>query len=531
MKTYMNPVTALGAVVLAGALGLNDAIADEPAGDAFTYQGELRQDGEPVAGPLDLRFRLYDADVGGNQIGDELIADGFDAFDDDGRFSIDLPFDESHFGASKRWLEIDADGETLEPRQPIMPAPVAMYAMTGNEGPQGEQGPQGVPGEQGEQGPPGSPGEQGEQGPAGEQGPPGAQGPPGVQGPPGEPGATGATGPAGPAGPQGPPGPPGLAGASGHGLSAPQIGMLQWWDVNDELPTGESPRGIAFDGQYIYVANSELAFPGEPPSITVIETSTGQGTTLVFNPVEPIAPPQDLAFGFNGQLAMMCSVHADSTEAAVAFWQVGQSGAIGFGSWPLPATPTGVAFDGTNFWVSMADAGLVFSYAPTGPSFVQAGSIDSIEAPGAIAFDGTNLWICNHQGTGNDAVVIIDPQTGAVVESVLPNSANALAFDGTHMWVSHPGGIQGGLSKVNPTTLHSQHITSLPHGTTPVDLAFDGASVWMTIHGAPNSVMRFVASDGSLMDAFDIGSSPNSIAFDGSNVWITNPENNTVSKR
>ena len=43
-----------------------------PVGTAFTYQGELKKEGFPVTAAVpgcDFKFRLYDAELGGTQVG------------------------------------------------------------------------------------------------------------------------------------------------------------------------------------------------------------------------------------------------------------------------------------------------------------------------------------------------------------------------------------------------------------------------------------------------------------------------------
>jgi hypothetical protein len=103
--------------------------ADVPSHDAFAYQGQLRQSGEPATEAVDLKFRLYDAEVAGEQVGDELVAAGYDDFDDEGRFTIDLAFGKGVFDGTALWLEIEVDGVTLSPRQPIMPTPYSVRAL------------------------------------------------------------------------------------------------------------------------------------------------------------------------------------------------------------------------------------------------------------------------------------------------------------------------------------------------------------------------------------------------------------------
>jgi len=192
--------------LIAGIVMTLVALPNAAFADAFTYQGRLSNAGEAAEGDFDLRFRLFDGAVAGNQIGSEIQA--LSVAVTGGLVTVDLDFGEDAFGPSARWLEIDvrSAGEsaytTLAPRQPILPAPVAQFAITGNEGPAGPPGEQGL---QGPPGPQGAVGAQGLQGAIGPQGAPGAQGPQG---------ATGAQGPPGPQGAQGPQGIQGLPGNS-----------------------------------------------------------------------------------------------------------------------------------------------------------------------------------------------------------------------------------------------------------------------------------------------------------------------------
>ena len=185
----------------------------------FTYQGHLEQGGAPVDGPVDLAFALFDAPVGGNQVGSTLLEPQFPVTD--GLFTVSLTFPGA-FTGDQRWLEVRVNGEPLLPRQAISTTPVADFALNGNAGPQGETGPAGPAGAQGATGPAGPQGPQGEIGPAGAtgaqgpQGEPGPGGPQGLQGPQGETGPVGATGAQGPQGEPGPSGPQGLQGPQGE---------------------------------------------------------------------------------------------------------------------------------------------------------------------------------------------------------------------------------------------------------------------------------------------------------------------------
>jgi len=116
-------------VAIAVALTLSKEACAGDGGDAFTFQGQLQQSGQPVSGPLDLVFRLFNAAEGGTQIGPALSAPDFIDFDDAGRFTVELAFGPSAFPGAARWLEITVEGVTLSPRQRINPVPYATRSL------------------------------------------------------------------------------------------------------------------------------------------------------------------------------------------------------------------------------------------------------------------------------------------------------------------------------------------------------------------------------------------------------------------
>ncbi len=100
-------------------------------GTAFTYQGEITQ-AEAPAGPVDLRFRLFDAPTVGAQIGPQLSATNVTPAN--GRFAVTLDFGAGIFAGSARYLEIQVavagsnSYTILSPRQNVTPAPYALFA-------------------------------------------------------------------------------------------------------------------------------------------------------------------------------------------------------------------------------------------------------------------------------------------------------------------------------------------------------------------------------------------------------------------
>ncbi|MBN2133484.1 MAG: tail fiber domain-containing protein, partial [Sedimentisphaerales bacterium] len=125
-----------------------------PAGTAMTYQGYLMDQGTPVNGLHDLQFKLYDAPVGGRQIGATYDASELDIVDGYLATVVFFGGGPDIFNGEARWLEMAVKPSSepqeaytlLEPRQRITPAPYAVHAHK-PVGPEGKQGPPGPKGD------------------------------------------------------------------------------------------------------------------------------------------------------------------------------------------------------------------------------------------------------------------------------------------------------------------------------------------------------------------------------------------------
>jgi len=105
----------------------------EALSTAFSYQGQLKLGGAPVNGPCDVRFRLWDAETGGLQVGStqEQLALPVAG----GLFAVALDFG-AVFGDRQLWLETEVAHPagsgawaTLAPRQALLAAPQAVFAL------------------------------------------------------------------------------------------------------------------------------------------------------------------------------------------------------------------------------------------------------------------------------------------------------------------------------------------------------------------------------------------------------------------
>jgi hypothetical protein len=114
-------------------------VGGTPLDQTFTYQGQLRNAGQLVNGPVDLRITLWDADVAGGQVGS---ANTFNAMQlNDGRFACGLNFGNAAFDGSNRWIQVEfrnpagtGQYQALTPRDKITATPYALYALNGANG-------------------------------------------------------------------------------------------------------------------------------------------------------------------------------------------------------------------------------------------------------------------------------------------------------------------------------------------------------------------------------------------------------------
>ena len=132
-------------LVLAGGLGQSQAqrlgpqvlSPQDAIGTVFTYQGQIKKDGNPVNSNCGLQFSLWDAagsgspPSGGTQISTTQTITNVSVTN--GLFTIpDLDFGNGAFNGEGRWLQIAVNcvGDTgytdLAPRQALTPAPYAM---------------------------------------------------------------------------------------------------------------------------------------------------------------------------------------------------------------------------------------------------------------------------------------------------------------------------------------------------------------------------------------------------------------------
>jgi hypothetical protein len=118
-------VTGLAVWILAVGAGAGAAVPGQ-----VDFQGLLLDtSGQPATGSVDLDFTLFDAPAGGTALWSETLLDVPLV---DGVYSVTLgattPITPAVLGTGSLYLEIVVEGETLEPRRPLLAVPYAVRA-------------------------------------------------------------------------------------------------------------------------------------------------------------------------------------------------------------------------------------------------------------------------------------------------------------------------------------------------------------------------------------------------------------------
>src|SRR5262245_60016212 len=97
----------------------------------FTYQGQLKQNGSPMNGTVNVTFTLWTDVSVGSQVGAADVHNGVTVTN--GLFTVEVndgnEFGTAPFNGTTRWLQVNVNGTNLTPRQPLDAAPYASYSM------------------------------------------------------------------------------------------------------------------------------------------------------------------------------------------------------------------------------------------------------------------------------------------------------------------------------------------------------------------------------------------------------------------
>jgi len=138
MKTRTMSIIVVSIVILLVFAGVAGAMPQRPSkasavldavSSGISYQGRLTDsDGAPLTGTYTMRFTVYDTAVAGTALWDsgDLNIDV-----ENGLFNVKLGVNPDIVNGQALWLSIIVGGQTLSPRQEILPAPYALSLRPG----------------------------------------------------------------------------------------------------------------------------------------------------------------------------------------------------------------------------------------------------------------------------------------------------------------------------------------------------------------------------------------------------------------
>ena len=105
-------------------------------GTAFTYQGQLQNNGSPASGTYNLTFTLFNTNITGVPIAGPVTNSAVAITN--GLFTVIIDFGAAVWNGATNWLQVGVETNggstfaTLAPRQQLTPAPYAIYAEGAN---------------------------------------------------------------------------------------------------------------------------------------------------------------------------------------------------------------------------------------------------------------------------------------------------------------------------------------------------------------------------------------------------------------
>ncbi|RCK72114.1 MAG: hypothetical protein ANABAC_2095 [Anaerolineae bacterium] len=106
----------------------DDVSVEASVDNKISFQGVLKEGGNPVNGSRDMIFRLYSDAACTTQLGSDITKENVPI--SNGVFSVDLDVSLAHFNGQAIWIQVEIDGTKMA-CQEILPAPYALSLIPG----------------------------------------------------------------------------------------------------------------------------------------------------------------------------------------------------------------------------------------------------------------------------------------------------------------------------------------------------------------------------------------------------------------
>jgi len=176
-----------------------------------------------------------------------------------------------------------------------------------------------------------------------------------------------------------------------------------------------------------------------------------------------------------------------------------------------PSTPTGIATGGRGVWVISSFDGTVERLDTSGAGVLAVLRLQ----PGLkdVAADTRGVWVTN---ASKDTVARIDPATNEIASTLHGLSKpSGVALGADRVWVAEAGAHR--IDGVSPET--GRVVLRIPVQLEPSELAFGDGALWVTNPG-DSTVTRIDPYSGK-QQIVSVGSGPSHVAVGGDRVWVT----------
>lgn len=311
-------------------------------------------------------------------------------------------------------------------------------------------------------------------------------------------GPVGPQGPAGAQGPAGPTGPAGPAGSSGGGGATTIIHSGASSLTTQAVKRTWGGKRTIVGAVPLVQQASDLGRPSGPSDVMPLGLETDGESIFLLN-----------------RTAIQRLRQSDMVTSISRLLSIEQE--------PVPGdfTATGrvLVFDGGKLW--RADTSLV-AYKPN------LDFLASYESQGAlqrVLFDGEWIWAASENRLRKFS------RSGEQVIEYTFSAIGDVAWDGQQLWLSNEG--EGTLLQVNPATGQAPGPLAVCAGSMP-SLVFDGVGIWAACSEQGEVVRIVVEGTGPNRSVselrYPVGGRPVQLEFDGTSVWVANEGTGTFQR-
>lgn len=236
--------------------------------------------------------------------------------------------------------------------------------------------------------------------------------------------------------------------------------------VVSTTPVGQNPDSLVYDGANMWATDYSAG------SVSVVNSS-GQLVNTIPIPGSPSTPE---GIAFDGQYVWVANDSGANTVTKIA----AKSQAI-VATYAVGRAPDALAFDGKNIWVANSYSANVWKLdRETGRML---GGYTTGVFPTDMTYDGTNIWVANGfaASSGFGSVTKIRAADGAPqgTFTVPGMQLRGLAYDRRSIWVCNSYSNTVSRLSASNVTLMGTFAT----GANPRGAAFDGSKIWIANSG------------------------------------------------